>query len=98
MLLSMGGDSLFFIVQKRIICFDIKFHSELLALFILTNHDALIALTKARMSIIFKPPFSIGPISVFRLFLSFLGQIKPKKGVLILVDMIPYIRNFVLYA
>ena len=46
------------------------------------------------MSIIFKPPFLIDPISALNL--SFLGQIKPKKGVLILEDMNPYIRNFVL--
>ena len=72
--------NMFFIVQKRIMRFDIKFHLEFLALFILTNHYALIVLTKACMSIIFKPPFSIGPISVFRLILSFLGQIKPKKA------------------
>ena len=82
--------NMFLIEQKRILCFDIKFHSKLLALFILTNQDALIASTKACMSIIFKPHFSICQISVLRLILSFLRQIKPKKSVLILVDMNHY--------
>ena len=68
--------NMLFIVQKRMICFEIKCHEKLLELFILTNHDASIALTKTCMSIILKPPFSIGPISVLRLIRSFWYQIK----------------------
>ena len=45
-------------------CFGVKIHSKLLALFTWLNYDhddALIALTKGCISIIFNPTLSIGP-------------------------------------